>query len=226
MLVLSNPHNPAGILWSRDTLRRLADFCYRHNIIVLSDEIHCDMALWGNKHVPFASVSDEAAACSITFGAPSKTFNIAGIVSSYAIVPNDELRSRFFGWLQANELNEPTLFAPIATVAAFKHGEEWRRQMLAYIEGNIKFVEDYCAEHMPQIKPLRPQASFLVWLDCRALRLSHDELVSLFVKKAHLALNDGEMFGQGGEGFMRLNVASPRSILLQALRQLEKALKE
>jgi cystathionine beta-lyase len=226
MLVLSNPHNPAGILWSRDTLRRLADFCYRHNIIVLSDEIHCDMALWGNKHVPFASVSDEAAACSITFGAPSKTFNIAGIVSSYAIVPNDELRSRFFGWLQANELNEPTLFAPIATVAAFKHGEEWRRQMLAYIEGNIKFVEDYCAEHMPQIKPLRPQASFLVWLDCRALRLSHDELVSLFVKKAHLALNDGEMFGQGGEGFMRLNVASPRSILLQALQQLEKALKE
>jgi cystathionine beta-lyase len=226
MLVLSNPHNPAGILWSRDTLRRLADFCYRHNIIVLSDEIHCDMALWGNKHVPFASVSDEAAACSITFGAPSKTFNIAGIVSSYAIVPNDELRSRFFGWLQANELNEPTLFAPIATVAAFKHGEEWRRQMLAYIEGNIKFVEDYCAEHMPQIKPLRPQASFLVWLDCRALRLSHDELVSLFVKKAHLALNDGEMFGQGGEGFMRLNVASPRSILLQAMQQLEKALKE
>jgi cystathionine beta-lyase len=223
VLILSNPHNPAGIVWDRETLRRLADFCYRHNIIVVSDEIHCDMALWGNKHIPFASVSPEAAACSITFGAPSKTFNIAGIVSSYSIVPNDEIRAKFYSWLQANELNEPTIFAPIATIAAFKNGEEWRRQMLRYVEGNIDFVIDYCAKNIPQIKPLRPQASFLVWLDCRALGLSHKELVDLFVRKAHLALNDGEMFGKGGEGFMRLNIASPRSVLLQALKQLTAA---
>jgi cystathionine beta-lyase len=224
LLILSNPHNPAGIVWDRETLRRLADFCYHHNIIVISDEIHCDMALWDNKHIPFASVSPEAAACSITFGAPSKTFNIAGIVSSYSIVPNEEIRSKFYGWLQANEFNEPTLFAPIATIAAFSQGEEWRQQMLRYVEGNIDFVIDYCAKNIPQIKPLRPQASFLVWLDCRALKLSHDELVDLFVRKARLALNDGEMFGQGGEGFMRLNIASPRSVLEQALNQLEEAL--
>lgn len=224
MLILSNPHNPAGIVWDRDTLVRLADFCYRHHILVISDEIHGDMALWDNKHIPFASVSEEAAACSITFGAPSKTFNIAGIVSSYAVVPNVDIRQRFFDWLQANELNEPTIFAPIATIAAFQKGEEWRQEMLRYVEGNIDFVIDYCDKHLPGIKALRPQASFLVWLDCRGLKLSHDELVDLFVKGAHLALNDGEMFGKGGEGFMRMNVASPRAVLHQALEQLRQAL--
>ena len=224
MLILSNPHNPAGITWDADTLRRLAEFCHSRGIIVISDEIHCDMALWDNKHIPFASVSPEAAACSITFGAPSKTFNIAGIVSSYAIVPDDSLRRRFFTWLQANELNEPTLFAPIATIAAFSQGEEWRRAMLDYVQGNIDFVIDYCREHIPAIRPLRPQASFLVWLDCRGLGLNHDELIDLFVRKARLALNDGEMFGQGGEGFMRLNVGSPRSIIREALERLRKAL--
>lgn len=224
MLILANPHNPAGIVWDRETLVRLADFCYRRHILVISDEIHCDMALWDNKHIPFATVSKEAAACSITFGAPSKTFNIAGIVSSYAIVPDADIRRRFFGWLKANELDEPTLFAPIATIAAFRDGEPWRREMLRYVEGNIDFVIRFCAEHLPRIKPRRPQASFLVWLDCRALGLNHQELVDLFVKKAHLALNDGEIFGPGGEGFMRLNVASPRSVLQQALEQLRDAL--
>jgi cystathionine beta-lyase len=224
LLILSNPHNPAGIVWDKETLRRLAHFCFEHHILVLSDEIHCDMALWGNRHTPFATVSDEAAACSITFGAPSKTFNIAGIVSSYAIVPNPQIRQKFFGWLAANEFNEPTLFAPIATIAAFRHGEEWRRQMLQYIQGNIDFVIDYCRQYIPQIKPLRPQASFLVWLDCRALGLNHQELVDLFVKKAKLALNDGEMFGQGGQGFMRMNVGSPRCVLQEALERLRQSL--
>lgn len=223
LLILSNPHNPGGIVWNRDTLIRLADFCYRRHILVISDEIHCDMALWGNRHIPFASVSDEAAACSITFGAPSKTFNIAGIVSSYAIVPNDTIREKFFSWLSANKLNEPTLFAPIATVAAFSQGDEWRKAMLHYIEGNVDFVTDYCATHIPSVKPLRPQASFLVWLDCRALKLDHEQLVDLFVNKARLALNDGEMFGTEGKGFMRMNVASPRSVLEKAMEQLREA---
>lgn len=225
MLILSNPHNPAGIVWDEATLRRLASFCHRRGIIVISDEIHCDMALWGNRHIPFASVSDEAAACSITFGAPSKTFNIAGIVSSYAIVPDDGLRERFFGWLAANEWNEPTIFAPIATVAAFsEEGDEWRRRMLRYVEGNVEFTERFCAEHLPQVRPLRPQASFLVWLDCRGLGLPHDALVDLFVNRARLALNDGEMFGQGGEGFMRLNVGAPRSVVAEALERLRAAI--
>lgn len=226
VLILSNPHNPAGVCWSKETLQRLADFCYEHNIIVISDEIHSDMALFGNRHVPFASVSERAADISITFAAPTKTFNMAGIVSSYAVISNDDLRQRFYGWLKANELDEPTIFAPIATIAAYQKGEEWRKQMLAYVEDNVRFVEDYCREHIPGIRPLRPQASFLVWLNCRGLELSHDKLLDLFIDKAHLALNDGEMFGPGGEGFMRLNVGTPRSVLRQALEQLAKAVNE
>ena len=224
MLILSNPHNPAGIIWPRETLQRLAEFCHSRGIIVISDEIHCDMALFGNKHIPFASVSPEAAACSITFGSPSKTFNIAGIVSSYAIVPNEQLRERFFGWLEASELNAAPLFSPIATIAAFKHGEQWRREMLEYVERNIEFVEEYCRKYIPQIRPLRPQASFLVWLDCRGLDMNHDELIDLFVNQAGLALNDGEMFNPGGKGFMRLNVATQRQILEKAMEKLKEAL--
>jgi len=224
LLILSNPHNPAGIVWSRDTLERLASFCHRKGIIVISDEIHCDMALFGNRHTPFASVSREAAECSITFGAPSKTFNIAGIVSSYAIVPNDTLRKRFYSWLEANEMHAAPLFSPIATIAAFRHGEQWRQQMLAYIEKNVDFVISFCRQHIPQIKPLRPQASFLVWLDCRDLGLSHDELTDLFIHKAGLALNDGETFNPGGEGYMRLNVGTSLNILKAAMQQLHNAI--
>lgn len=226
VLILSNPHNPAGIVWDKDTLARLAEFCYDHNILVISDEIHCDMALWGNTHVPFATASDKAAQCSITFGAPSKTFNIAGIVSSYSIIPNDEIRNRFYTWLAANELNEAPMFSPIATIAAFKNGEQWRKAMLHYVEQNIIFMEEYCKTHLPKIKPLRPEASFLVWLDCRALGFNHEQLIDLFVNKAHLALNDGEMFGKGGTGFMRVNVGTPRAILTKALEQLTEAVAE
>lgn len=224
MLLLSNPHNPGGVMWSRDTLCRLADFCHSRGIIVVSDEIHCDIALWGQRHIPFATVSEKAAECSITFGAPSKTFNIAGIVSSYAIVPDTGLRRKLYSWMEANELNEPTMFAPIATIAAFRQGEPWRREMVSYVEGNINYVTDYCARHLPQIKPWRPQASFLVWLDCRALGLDHDALVSLFTDKARLALNDGELFGPEGAGFMRLNVGSPRAVLEEAMRRLSQAI--
>lgn len=224
LLILSNPHNPAGICWSRETLERLADFCYDRGIIVISDEIHSDLALFGNRHIPFATVSDKAAGISITFGAPSKTFNMAGIVNSYAIVPDDTLRRRFFKWLDANELSEPNIFSIIAIIAAFSKGEEWRRQLLSYIEDNIRFVEDYLKENIPYIKAVRPQASFLVWLDCRELGLDHKGLIDLFVKRAHLALNDGEMFGKGGEGYMRLNVGAPRAVLRKALDQLRQAL--
>lgn len=220
LLILSNPHNPAGICWSRETLIRLADFCYERNIIVISDEIHCDLALFGNTHIPFATVSDKAAEISITFGAPSKTFNTAGIVNSYAIVPNETLRRRLFKWLDANEFSEPPLFSAIAIIAAFQNGEPWRRQLISYIEDNIRFVEDYLNKYIPGIKAIRPQATFLVWLDCRGLHLDHDALIDLFVNKARLALNDGEMFGKGGEGYMRLNVGAPRALLKKALDQL------
>lgn len=226
LLILANPHNPCGVTWDKETLQRLAHFAKEHNLVVISDEIHCDMAIYGNKHIPFATVSDEAAEVSITFSAPTKTFNMAGVVSSWAVVVNDELRNKFFHWLEASELCEATMFAPVATVAAFTHGEEWRKDMLSYVEGNIDFIIDYCKQYIPQIHPVRPQASYLLWLDCRGLGITHPELIDLFEKKAGLALNQGAMFGKEGEGFMRLNVGCPRATLQQALEQLRKVVEE
>ena len=224
ILILANPHNPVGITWSRDTLVRLADIAVKHNLIVISDEIHCDMALYGNKHIPFASVSENAARCSITFGAPSKTFNIAGIVSSYAIVPDAALREKFFAWLTANEMDMATIFAMVATEAAFTEGEEWRQQMLAHIESNIDFVDEYLKANIPEVHAIKPQASYLVWLDFSALGLPHDKLIDMLVNDARLAMNDGAMFGIGGEQHTRLNVGTQRAILEQAMKQLKEAI--
>ncbi len=224
MMILCNPHNPIGISWSRDILVKVAALAKKFGVIVVSDEIHGDLSLFGHEHLPFASVSDDAAEVSITFGAPSKTFNIPGLVSSWCVVKNPELRRGFFSWLEANEFSDPTFIATIATETAYKCGGEWLDQMKSYIESNIIAVEEYCAKYLPQIKPVRPEASFLVWLDCSALGLSHDELIDLFVNKSHLALNDGTMFGCGGENHMRLNVASPRSVLIKSLEALGKAI--
>lgn len=224
VFLLSNPHNPIGICWSREWLQELAHYCYEHHILVISDEIHADLALFGHKHIPFASVSEEAAMNSITFMAPTKTFNMAGIISAYSIIPNPDIRERYYHWLDTNELSEPNIFAPIATIAAYRKGEPWRQQMIHYIEQNILFAEQYLAQHLPQVKVVRPEASFLLWLDCRALGLSHEALIDLFVNRARLALNDGEMFGHGGEGFMRMNVGCPCAVLQQALERLRDAI--
>ncbi len=229
MLILSNPHNPGGIAWNRATLERLASVCHKYGILVISDEIHADMPLFGGKHIPFATVSEEAAKISITFGAPSKTFNIAGIVSSYAVVPNEQLRAPFYRWLEANEMNSPTIFATTAAIAAYREGNLWRKEMLEYLQKNILFTEEFfssfVADGKQLILPIRPQASFLIWLDCRELcrkfGMSHEELVDLFVNKAGLALNDGAAFGPGGEGFMRLNIGSSCEVLAQAYGQLK-----
>lgn len=225
VLIFSNPHNPAGRIWSKEELRRLAEICADKGLLVISDEIHADMALWGKSHVPFATVSEEAKNNSITFCAPSKVFNIPGIVSSFSVVPNKEIREKFYGWLMANELNDAPEFSHIATCAAYKYGKEWREEMLKYIEGNIEAVEDYCKTNLPGIRALRPDASFLVWLDCRGLGISQEELVDLFVNKAKVALNDGSMFGKEGEGFMRLNVAMPRKKLLEVLDRIKEGIK-
>lgn len=229
VLVLSNPHNPAGIAWSAETLRQLAQITSRRGVTVISDEIHAEMVFGSQhgqaRHVPYASVSAEAASNSVTFMAPTKTFNIAGIVSSYAIVENDNLREKLFKYFAAVEIDFPTsLFSPIATVAAYTHGKQWRSEMLDYVWGNVDFVHDYIEENITGIHALKPQASFLVWLDCRGLGLSQEQLVELFEKKAHLALNDGAMFG--GPGYMRLNIGCPRSILRTALEQLRDAVRD
>lgn len=223
MLILSNPHNPGGVVWPEETLRRLALFCHERGILVISDEIHCDLTLFGHRHIPFATVSEVARDNSITFGAPTKTFNMAGVVSSYAVIPSDAIRDRFTGWLAANELSDPNMFAPIATIAAYREGEPWRRELIRYIEGNVLYAVEFCGRNIPGVKAVIPEASYLIWLDCRGLRLGHEELQRLFVEEAGLALNDGEMFGKQGRGFMRLNVACPRRVLATALENLRKA---
>lgn len=224
MLILSNPHNPGGVVWEKEALVKLAQICSAHGILVISDEIHAEMTYPQFRHHPFATVSEEAAACSVTFMAPSKTFNIAGIVSSYALVPDNRIRERFYSFLEAGELNAGTIFAFTATKAAYTYGAEWLQQMRSYVIENVNFVDEYLKKNIPQIKVYRPQASFLVWLDCRELKLTQPELVQLFEDKAGLALNDGTMFGKEGEGFMRLNIGCPRSILNQALESLKKVI--
>ncbi len=224
VLLLSNPHNPGGRMWSADELRRLAEICKKKNLLVVSDEIHADMALWGKKHVPFATVSEDAAMNSITFCAPTKTFNIPGVVSSFSVVPGKEIREKFYGWLAANEFGDAPIFSHIAAIAAYRNGEEWRKEMLGYVEDNIRMVEEYCEKNLPGVKVVRPEASYLVWLDCRGLGLSHDELIDLFVNKARIALNDGTMFGKEGDGFMRLNVGAPQASICEILERISSAI--
>jgi cystathionine beta-lyase len=225
VLILSNPHNPGGIAWQKGTLARVADICNEYGVLVVSDEIHADMPLFGHAIHSFATVSETAAMNCICFGAPTKTFNIAGLVSSFAVVPDPTIRKKFFSFLWAGELNDPTFIATTATKAAFSlEGDEWRRQMLHYVEGNIDYVDSYLKENIPSVKALRPEVSFLVWLDCRGLGLDQKALADLFINGAHLALNDGTMFGQGGEGYMRFNVGCPRALLREALERLGRAL--
>ena len=225
MMILCNPHNPIGIQWSRETLARVADICAAEGVIVVSDEIHGDLMLNGEPHIPYLSVSDNARRTGIMLGAPSKTFNVPGLVSSWCVIKDKELRANFFEWMENNEFNAPTCFATIGTIAAYNHGEEWLSEALDYIQTNI----DHAAGEIERIsdgriKVYRPQASFLIWLDCRGLGLDHDRLNEFFVKEAHLALNDGAMFGTEGEGFMRMNVATPRSVIDESLARIAAAL--
>jgi cystathionine beta-lyase len=227
VLILSSPHNPAGIVWGRQTLCQLAEICSRHHVLVISDEIHSEMVFpTHDAHIPFAVISPAAAANSITFMAPSKTFNIAGIISSYAIVPDDDLRRRFFTYLEAGEHNQGSIFAYTATQAAYEHGEAWRRQMIDYVMENVRFVNRYLKDNIPQIRVYMPEASFLIWLDCRDFRLEQADLVRLFVNSAGLALNDGTMFGHEGNGYMRLNVGCPRSLVAFGLDRLKVAIEK
>ena len=225
MMILCNPHNPTGTSWSPETLSRVAEICSRNGIIVISDEIHSDIVLFGHRHTPFAMASPEAASCSITFASPSKTFNMPGLCSSYAIVPDPAIRKRFFSYLEALEIDYPTVFATHGTRAAFEECRDWREEMLSYVEANVLYVEDFLKKNDLGIRFTRPEATYLVWLDCRRLGLDHEGLVDLFEDKAHLALNDGEMFGAGGEGHMRLNVATPRPVLERAMENLAKAVR-
>lgn len=225
MLILSNPHNPGGRVWTKEELAQIAAICHESGTLVISDEIHADLTLPGYQHTTFALVSEQARMNSIVFMSPSKAFNMPGVASSYAIIENDEIRHHFREFMEASEFCEGHLFAYLTVAAAYSNGTEWLDQVVAYIQSNIDFTETYLKENIPAINMIRPQASYLIFLDCRGLGLDHEGLADFFVNDARLALNDGSMFGKEGKGFMRINVACPRSVLQKALEQLKAAVK-
>ena len=233
VFIMSNPHNPAGTVWGEEVLRRVADICERHNVIVISDEIHADLTLPEHTHVSFSTVSDK----SITFMAPSKTFNIAGLGSSVCFIRDENLRKRFFCWLDALGVAGGNIFAFTAAEAAFAHGEEWLRQMLEYLNNNVQALDNHLKTRMPKVKAVLPEASYLAWLDFSAYGLTHEQLKNRLLNEAKVALNDGTTFGvrdhkgataeigKDYECCFRLNLGCPRTMLLDALNRIEKALK-
>lgn len=225
MMLVCNPHNPIGLQWDADTLRRVAAICRRNGIVLVSDEIYGDMMLGGCRHIPTATVSDDAAAVTVTLGAPSKTFNIPGVVSAWAVVKSVRLREPFFNWLTASEFNTPPIAAMVATQAAYEHGEEWLDQVLDYLQVNVDHAADFMARELPEVTLTRPQASFAVWLDFSRLGLAPAQLVSLLVERARLALSEGCSFGTEGTGFMRMNIGVPRSVLDTGLHRLRDAIR-
>ncbi len=225
MMFLCNPHNPIGLQWDAQTLRRVASICREAGMVLVSDEIYGDMMLGGVRHIPTASVSPEAEDVTITLGAPSKTFNIPGIVSAWTVVKSPRLREPFFSWLSASEFNAPPIAAMVATEAAYEHGEPWLDQALEYLEANVEHAARFLARELPAVRMHRPQASFAVWLDFNGLGLPQPELMRLLVERARLALSEGSTFGAEGAGFMRMNIGVPRSILDLGLHRLREAVR-
>jgi len=223
LFILCSPHNPVGRAWSRDELQKLAEICLEEGVIIVSDEVHADIVYAPNSHTPTAKISKEVSAVTVTLNAPSKTFNIAGLNTAYAIIENDSLRRRFELELKRYDLTMGNVFGIEALMAAYEGGEEWLEELLEYLEGNIDFVTSYLKEHISQIEALKPEATFLMWLDCRRLGMSDEELESFFVDRARLGLNTGVSFGEGGSGFMRLNVACSRAKLKEAMERLKGA---
>ena len=223
VFLLCNPHNPGGRVWSKEELAHMCDICAKYNVLVISDEIHCDMTLKGYKHVPFATCCDKAKELCITFMAASKTFNIAGLKSSYHIIQSEDIRKQYHEFLRKSELDTAHVFATGPVATAYNEGEEWLEQMLEYVEANIDFMEQYLKDNMPKMGMIRPQASFLVFLDARGFGLPHDKLVEFFVREAKVGMNDGAMFGEEGSGYMRMNLGCPRSVLEKALNQIKMA---
>lgn len=221
IFIMSNPHNPAGTVWGSDVLMRIADICNRHNVLVISDEIHADLTLPPHKHVSYSTVSINAFDNSITFMAPSKTFNIAGLGSSVCYVPNPDLRKRFYGWLDALGVAGGNIFAFTAAEAAFSNGDEWLKQMLDYLKENVFTLQAFLNARLPKVKVVLPEASYLAWLDFSDYGILHKELAEKLIKEARVALNDGTTFG--GEAYeccFRINLGCPKSMLLDALNRI------
>ena len=223
MLVLCNPQNPCGTLWDKETMVRLAEVCERHGVIVISDEIHGDLSLYGRRLVPFCSVSEAAARIGMIFTGPTKAFNLAGISNTaYFIIPDKEKRERYLATLSRAKLNEASIPTLVAVTSAYREDTAWLEALKRYIEGNVERVMQFFAEHELGMVPLRPEASFLVWIDCRKLGLTQEVLLERFNKGAKIIPSNGSSYGTGGEGFIRLNIGCPRSVLEEALERIRK----
>jgi cysteine-S-conjugate beta-lyase len=220
MLFLCSPHNPVGRVWRESELASLADICVENDVLIISDEIHSDLVYTGFKHIPIASLSQKIANVSITCTAPSKTFNLAGLQTSNLIIPNKELRERYVKTLNSYYLKNINTFGIVALEAAYREGEEWLEQLITYLHGNLTYLTTFLERNIPQIKVIQPEATYLVWLDCRELGLSNVELQQFMLKKAKIGFNQGFIFGECGEGFARMNIACPRTIMQDALNRL------
>lgn len=223
MIILSNPHNPGGSVWTKDELKRLGDLCVKNNVIILSDEIHADLVFKDFKFTPLASISKEIADCTVTFIAPSKTFNLAALATSSLICSNNELKEKYDKVLDTIHIGMGNVFGAVASEAAYNFGDEWLDQLMEYLSGNLDYLNHYLKENIPQIKMIRPEGTYLVWLDCSELNMIDEELKNFIIQNAGLGLNAGTMFGTGGEGFMRINIACPKQTITDALTRLENA---
>jgi len=223
MLMFCSPHNPTGRVWSEEELRKVNDICLKNNVLVLSDEIHADLALFGNQHIPFATISDQAAQNCLTFMAPSKTFNIAGFSTSYVVGSNPELMAAYRKKQNTLHLHMGHIFSGVALESAYNHGKEWLKELIAYIEENILFVEQFVNAEIPGVTFFRPEATYLIWMNFKEWGMSQKELKHFMNHEAGVGLNDGLSFGEQGNGFLRMNLASPRSILEKALMKIAQA---
>ena len=223
IFLLCSPHNPLGIVWTREELERMTRICFDNNVLFVSDEIHSDLICHGKKHIPTAMVSEEAASKVISCISGTKTFNLAGLQASTTVFPNKEYKEKFDKFWMAMDIHRNNAFSSVAMEVAFNEGEEWLEQLLVYLDGNFHFIKEYFEKNIPQIKPVMPDATYLVWLDCRGLNMDNETLRSFMIDKAGLGLNEGYTFGRSLTGYMRLNAACPRSILEKALKQLKDA---
>lgn len=225
LFLLCSPHNPVGRVWTREELERIGDICVRHHVIVVSDEIHQDFVFRGRHHV-FASLKEEYADICITCTSPSKTFNVAGLVTSNIFIPNHQLREKFRRELDAAGISQLGVMGLVACEAAYGKGEEWYRAMLSYVADNLAFTKKFVEENLSGVRMTEHEGTYLVWLDFRETGLSAEELDNLIIHKAKLWLDSGRIFGACGSGFQRINVACPRSVLSEALERIRKAMRE
>jgi cystathionine beta-lyase len=226
MLILCNPHNPVGRVWKKEELERLGEICLRNNITIVSDEIHSDLIMPGYKHTPIASISKEFSDITVTCTSVSKTFNLAGLSTSYLIISNPVLRNRYVHTAQRNGLLTTNIFGIIALEVSYRYGFKWLDDLIEYLRENRDFVKDFLKERIPSVKTTELEGTYLMWLNFRELGLKQEELKNLLYNEAKVGLQDGVMFGEEGDGFMRMNIACPRSTLGEAMKRMEKAIKK